>query len=84
VRLNIDIGQMACGFATSLIALSFGSADAAEFQPEKLRFEYDSSKLAPKVERIGLTDARIGRFWGTHLNRLVFRAKSRELKETES
>lgn len=47
----------------------------------KVRLEYDASKLAPTVELIALTDARLAESWGTRLNRLVLRAKSPVLKD---
>lgn len=48
----------------------------------KVRMEYDATKLAPSVERIALTDARLTKSWGTHLNRLLLRARSPALKDT--
>ena len=55
-------------------------AKAGDFP--KLRLEFEASQLAPKVERIELTDARLARSWGTHLNRLVLRAQSPTLQDT--
>jgi hypothetical protein len=46
-----------------------------------VRLEYDTMKLAPRVERIELSDARLARSWGAHLNRLVLRAESPALKD---
>jgi hypothetical protein len=46
-----------------------------------VRLEYDASKLAPKVERIEMSDSRLARSWGTHLNRLVLRPQSPALKD---
>ena len=46
------------------------------------RLEYDATKLAPTVDRIPMTDARLARSWGTHLNRLVLHARSAALKDT--
>jgi hypothetical protein len=48
----------------------------------KVRLEFDAAKLAPSVERIELTDGRLARSWGSHLNRLVLRATSPRLKDT--
>ena len=48
----------------------------------KVRMEYDPTKLAPSIERIALTDGRLAQSWGTHLNRLVLRAKSPALQDT--
>ncbi len=47
-----------------------------------VRLEYDSTKLAPTVERIPMTDARLAKSWGTHLNRLVLHVRSAVLKDT--
>src|SRR5262249_36303716 len=44
--------------------------------------EYDATKLTPTVDRIPMTDARLARAWGTHLNHLVLRARSPSLKDT--
>ncbi len=48
----------------------------------KVRLEYDAAKLVPAVERIDLTDIRLAKSWGTHLNRLILRARSPALKDT--
>lgn len=48
----------------------------------KVRLEYDATKLAPVVKRIELSDTRLAKSWGTHLNRLVLRARSQTLKDT--
>ena len=47
----------------------------------KGRLEFDTAKLAPRVERIELTDRRLAQSWGSHLNRLVLRAKSQSLRD---
>jgi hypothetical protein len=47
-----------------------------------VRLEYDATKLAPTVERIPMTDARLAKSWGTNLNRLVLHARSTALKDT--
>ena len=57
-----------------------GSTQKGESQV-KVRLEFDGDKLEPKVERIELTDARLAKVWGTHLNRLVLRARSPALKD---
>ena len=41
----------------------------------------DSARLAPVVERLELSDARLAKSWGTHLNRLVMQARSPVLKD---
>jgi len=46
-----------------------------------VRLEYDTKKLAPTVERIPMTDARLGNSWGSHLNRLVLHARSPSVKD---
>ena len=51
-------------------------------RPVTVRLEYDAAKLAPRLERIELNDSRLAKSWGTHLNRLVFHAKSPALKDT--
>jgi len=51
-------------------------------RPVRVRLEYEPAKLAPSVERIELTDGRLAKSWGTHLNRLVLRARSSALKDT--
>jgi hypothetical protein len=48
----------------------------------KMRMDYDATKLAPTVERIPMTDARLAKSWGTHLNRLVLRARAPALADT--
>jgi hypothetical protein len=48
----------------------------------KVHLEYDATKLAPTVERIPMTDARLGKSWGTHLNHLVLHGHSPSLKDT--
>ena len=48
----------------------------------KVRLEYDATKLAPTVERIPMTDSRLARSWGTHLNRLILHARSPSLKDS--
>jgi hypothetical protein len=48
----------------------------------QVRLSYDHSKLAPLVERIELNDRRLARSWGTHLNRLILRARSPALRDT--
>ncbi len=50
--------------------------------PVKVRLDYDANKLAPSVERIELTDSRLARSWGPHLNRLILRARSPTLQDT--
>jgi hypothetical protein len=47
-----------------------------------VRLQYDPTKLAPTLERIPMTDARLARSWGTHLNRLILHARSKALKDT--
>lgn len=47
-----------------------------------LRLEHDATKLIPAVERIELTDGRLRRSWGSHLNRLVLRAREASLVDT--
>jgi hypothetical protein len=51
-------------------------------RPVSARLGYDARKLAPTVERIPMTDARLAKSWGTHLNRLVLHARSPALKDT--
>jgi hypothetical protein len=48
----------------------------------KVRLEYDSAKLAAAVERIDLTDGRLAKSWGPHLNRLILRPTSPALRDT--
>jgi hypothetical protein len=50
-------------------------------RPVRVRLEYDPTKLASSVERLELSDGRLAKSWGTHLNRLVLRAKSSALKD---
>ena len=50
-------------------------------RPVRVCLEYDATKLAPTVERIELTDGRLAKSWGTHLNRLLLRAKSPALRD---
>jgi hypothetical protein len=47
-----------------------------------VRLEYDATKLSPTVDRIPMTDARLAKSWGTHLNHLVLRGRSPSLKDT--
>jgi Heparinase II/III-like protein len=47
-----------------------------------VRLEYDATKLAPTVDRILMTDARLAKSWGTNLNRVVLHARSTALKDT--
>ena len=47
-----------------------------------VRLEYDATKLAPTVDRIPMTDPRLAKSWGTHLNHLVLHARSPALKDT--
>jgi hypothetical protein len=48
----------------------------------RVLLDYDAMKLAPSVERLELTEGRPAQSWGTHLDRLVLRAKSPALKQT--
>jgi hypothetical protein len=57
-----------------------GSVGSA--QPSHAMLDFDDAKLAPGVERIELTDARLARSWGSHLNRLILRARTPTLKDT--
>ena len=50
--------------------------------PPGLRLEYDATKLAPTVDRIPMTDARLAKSWGTSLNHLVLHARSGASKDT--
>ena len=50
-------------------------------RPVRVRLEYDPTKLAPGLERIELSDGRLAKSWGTHLNRLVLRGTSSALKD---
>jgi hypothetical protein len=45
------------------------------------RLEYDATKLIPTVDRLSMTDARLAKCWGTHLNHLVLHARSPALKD---
>lgn len=52
-------------------------------QPQaNMRLEYERTKLAPTVDRIPMTDGRLAKSWGTHLNRLVLHARSPSLKDS--
>ena len=62
--------------------ISLRPANATEKRFPKLRLEFEASQLVPKVERIELTDARLARSWGTHINRVVLHAKSPAIKDT--
>lgn len=66
---------------TGRITLRTASATPSSQRPVRARLEYDTAKLSPAVERIELSDARLAKSWGTHLNRLVLRAKSPVLKD---
>jgi hypothetical protein len=58
------------------------TSPAESTQPSvRVRLEYDSARLAPVVERLEMSDARLARSWGTHLNRLVMQARSPVLKD---
>ena len=46
-----------------------------------VRLEYDVTKLAPTVGRIPMTDSRLAKSWGTHLNHLVLHARLPSLKD---
>ncbi|MFO1501701.1 MAG: heparinase II/III family protein [Verrucomicrobiota bacterium] len=48
----------------------------------QVQLEYEAEKLSPRVERIDLADGRLARSWGTHVNRLIFQARSAPLKDT--
>jgi hypothetical protein len=61
--------------------VALGSGTEGGQVPVKARLEYDATKLAPAVERIELSDVRLAKSWGTHLNRLVLRARSATLKD---
>jgi hypothetical protein len=62
--------------------VSLRESGASDQVPPQVDVEYDANKLEPGVERIELDDARLAKSWGTHLNRLVFRAKSPALHDT--
>lgn len=47
-----------------------------------VRLEYDGTKLAPTADRIPMTDPRLAKSWGTHLNHLVLHPRSPALKDT--
>ena len=47
-----------------------------------VRLEYDAARLTPTVDRIPMTDARLAKSWGSHLNHLVLHARSPALKDT--
>ncbi|MBI4658074.1 MAG: heparinase II/III family protein [Verrucomicrobia bacterium] len=51
-------------------------------QPVRVRLAFDASKLAPSAERMALTDSRLAKSWGSHLNRLLLRATPPALKDT--
>jgi hypothetical protein len=46
-----------------------------------VRLQYNATKLTPTLERIPMTDARLAKSWGSHLNRLVLHARSPSLKD---
>ncbi len=50
----------------------------------RMRLEYDPTKLAAQAGRIALDDGRLAKAWGSHLNRLVLRAKSPVLRDVWS
>jgi hypothetical protein len=87
-ELTETAGETTLNFLTPLevdtskpgrITLRAGAQSAQ--RPVRVRLEYDTMKLAPRVERIELSDARLARSWGAHLNRLVLRAESPALKD---
>ena len=88
-ELTETAGETALSFLTPLDAdtsqpgqVRLRTAAQSGQQGVKVRLEYDAAKLAPKVELIALTDGRLAKSWGAHLNRLVFRARMPALKDT--
>jgi hypothetical protein len=82
-------GETALNFLTPLEADTSKPGEIALSRPArpgetpmKVRLEYQADKLEPRVEKIELTDGRLAKSWGPHLNRLILRAKSPALKDT--
>jgi hypothetical protein len=74
-------GETTLNFLTPLAAdtsrpgrVSLRTTAQSGQRPVRVRLEYEAAKLAPPVERIELSDGRLAKSWGTHLNRLVLRA----------
>ena len=91
VELMETLGETSLNFLTPLEAdtsqpgqVILRTAAQSAHRPVKGHLDYGSTKLAPSVERIDLTDGRLAKSWRTHLNRLhvVFRAKSSALKDS--
>ena len=88
-ELTETVGETALNFLTPLEAdisqpgqVSLHTPVESSQRLVKVRLEYDAAKLTPQVERIPLTDARLAKSWGMHLNRLVLRARSPALQDT--
>jgi hypothetical protein len=87
-ELTETVGETTLNFLTPLDAdtgkpgqVTLRTAAQNSQRPVTMRLEYDATKLAPRLERIELQDVRLAKSWGTHLNRLVFRAKSPAQKD---
>ncbi len=88
-ELTASVGETSLNFLTPLEAdtlqpgqVTLRTVAQSGQQPVRVRVEYDAAKLAPRVERIEMSDGRLAKSWGTHLNRLIFRSRSSVLKDT--